>query len=341
MLPITPPLEPMLCKSQPEIPGGEGWLYEPKWDGFRALIFRDGPSVQIASRNGLPLERYFPEIVEPVCAALPERAVVDSELIIASEKGLAFDSLQMRLHPAESRVRKLSAEIPATVIAFDLLADGDDDHRSLPLQRRRALLEEAVQPNAMLALTPQTTDRELASMWFSAYEGAGLDGLIAKRAEGEYRPGERGWVKIKHLRTVDCVVGGYRMDRTGKTLGSLLLGLYDEEGVLHHVGHTSSFDAAAKREVLAKLAPLEGDGGFGTGRTPGTPSRWSQDRDANWIGVRPELVCEVSFDHLQGQRFRHAARFLRWREDKTPRQCDYGQLTPVEAFNLSEIVSFG
>jgi ATP-dependent DNA ligase len=235
-------------------------------------------------------------------------------------------------------VRRLAAETPSTVILFDILAEGADDLRERPLVTRRELLLGAVSPNARVALTPQTADLDEAGEWFTRYEGAGLDGLVAKPEDSRYRSGERGWTKVKHLRTVDCVVGGYRMEVKGRGVGSLLLGLYDGDGVFHHVGHTSSFSAAEKRELVQTLAPFEGGESFGHGRTPGTPSRWTRDKEADWTALRPELVCEVSFDHLQGQRFRHAARFLRWREDRDARSCTYDQLTPADAFRLTDIV---
>lgn len=337
-LPFSPPLEPMLAKAAEQIPEGTGWRYEPKWDGFRAVVFRDGDDVVVGSRKGQPLQRFFPEILDPLRAALPQRAVVDSEIIIATPRGLDFDALQMRLHPAASRVARLAGETPATVILFDLLAEGERDLRGRPLITRRELLLGAFVPNSRTALTPQTADVDEARDWFTRYEGAGLDGLIAKPEDSTYRSGERGWVKVKHLRTVDCVIGGYRIEAKTDVVGSLLLGLYDEDGVFHHVGHTSSFSAREKRELVAKLAPLHGGESFGGGRTPGAPSRWSRDKDADWIALQPTLVCEVSFDHLQGQRFRHAARFLRWREDRDPRSCTYAQLTPVDAFRLGDIV---
>jgi ATP-dependent DNA ligase len=337
-LPVAPPLEPMLARSAEEIPAGPGWRYEPKWDGFRAVVFRDGADLLVGSRKGQPLQRFFPEILDPLRAALPDPAVVDGEIIIATPRGLDFDALQMRLHPAASRVAKLAGETPATVILFDLLGEGRDDLRERPLVTRRELLLGAIVPNARVALTPQTADLEEASDWFTRYEGAGLDGLIAKPEDSTYRSGERGWTKIKHLRSVDCVVGGYRMEVKGGGVGSLLLGLYDGDGVLHHVGHTSSFSAQEKRDLVQLLTPLEGGDSFGHGRTPGAPSRWSREKDAAWTPLIPSLVCEVSFDHLQGQRFRHAARFLRWREDRDPLTCTYDQLTPADAFRLGDIV---
>jgi len=337
-LPFDPPLEPMLARAAPEIPRDGAWLYEPKWDGFRAIVFRDGERVHVASRNALALERYFPELTAPLQAALPQRCIVDGEVVIATDHGLDFDALQLRIHPAASRVRMLSEQTPASVVLFDLLALGDDDLRERPLAERREQLLKAVASSPTVGVTPQTADPEEATVWFTRYEGAGLDGVVAKDPAGPYRPGERRWVKVKHLRTVDCVVGGYRLAKAGDGIGSLLLGLYDEEGALHHVGHTSSFDVAERRAILAQLQPLVGGESFGRGRTPGGPSRWARSADSAWTSVRPELVCEVSFDHLQSGRFRHASRFLRWRPDKPPRSCGFDQLSAPEAFALADIL---
>jgi ATP-dependent DNA ligase len=331
----------MLARAQPEVPRDGRWVYEPKWDGFRAIVFRDGDSVHISSRNALPLERYFPELVEPLRSALASRAVVDGEVVVAGPRGLDFDALQQRIHPAASRVRMLSEQTPARVVLFDQLALDDVDLRDRPLIERRSALCRNVQTNAVVGITPQTDDVEEASSWFERYEGAGLDGVIAKDRASTYQAGVRGWVKVKHLRTVDCVVGGYRSAVRGGGIGSLLLGLYGDDGVLHHVGHTSSFNAAERREIFDRLQPLTGGDSFGHGRTPGGPSRWARSADAAWTAVTPSLVCEVSFDHLQGDRFRHAARFLRWRPDKEPRECTYEQLTPPEEFSLDDIVVSG
>jgi len=341
-LPIRPPIAPMLAKLRTEIPEGEGWLYEPKWDGFRAIVFRDGQEIEISSRDKRPLQRYFPELLPVLCDVLPERCVMDGEIIIANAEGLDFNALQLRLHPAESRVRKLASEIPAGFVAFDLLALGDQDLRQEPFARRRALLE-AQLPGVVAAtldflghvtrlessvlLTPQTSDAAEARRWFHELERIKLEGLVVKRVEQPYVPGERTMIKVKHRRTVDCVVGGYRKLRTGEGLGALLLGLYDGDGTLHYVGHTSSFTRAEGREVLDMLRPLEGGDSFGYGRTPGGLSRWSAGRgETDWVNVAPKLVCEVSFDYLQGDRFRHAARFERWRDDKPPRDCTWDQL---------------
>lgn len=337
-LAFDPPLEPMLARAAADIPRDGSWLYEPKWDGFRAIVFRDGPKVHIASRNALALERYFPELIEPLKAALPERSIVDGEVVIATDHGLDFDALQQRIHPAASRVLMLSEKTPASVVLFDFLGLDADDLRERPLVERRSALMRAVNSSPTVGVTPQTADPDEATTWFTRYEGAGLDGVVAKDPAGTYRPGERRWVKIKHLRTVDCVVGGYRIAKDGKGIGSLLLGLYDSDGALHHVGHTSSFDAAERRAILAQLQPLVGGESFGQGRTPGGPSRWQRAADSDWTSVRPELVCEVSFDHLQSGRFRHASRFLRWRPDKDPSNCDFDQLSPPEEFSLNEIL---
>ena len=331
----------MLCRSADDIPAAPGLVYEPKWDGFRCIVFRDGDTLHLESRNSLPLQRYFPELIDPLRSALPVQAVVDGEIVIAGPRGLDFDALQLRLHPAESRVRMLAAESPATFIAFDLLGVGEEDLRSQPLQQRARRLAAVLIANPQVALTPQTTDPEEAANWFDRYEGAGCDGVVAKPLDSTYRSGDRGWVKVKHLRTVDCVVGGYRKDLKVEAVASLLLGLYDRDGVLHHVGHTSSFSAAERRELLARLRPLEGGTSFGEGRTPGGPSRWTRARDADWVALRPELVCEVAFDHLQGNRFRHASRFLRWRPDKAARECGYDQLLPPHPFDLKAILQTG
>ncbi len=327
----------MLAKAQPDIPRLGPWLYEPKWDGFRAIVFRDGAKVSISSRNALPLDRYFPELLDPLRDALPERAVVDGEVVIATPHGLDFDALQMRLHPAASRVNRLAQETPASMVLFDVLAGGDDDLRARPLTERRRILLDSVTVNPTIGITPQTDDPEEAITWFTRYEGAGLDGVVAKQPDGTYRHGERGWVKVKHLRTVDAVVGGYRVAAKGGGIGSLLLGLY-ADGSLHHVGHTSSFNAAERREILQRLQPLTGGDSFSHPSAPGGPSRWRNAADMAWTSVTPTLVCEVSFDHLQGHRFRHAARFIRWREDKAPQDCTYDQLAPPEAFALQDII---
>ena len=335
-LPFQPPLAPMLAQLQPDIPEGAGWLYEPKWDGFRAVVFRDGDTVQLVSRNGQPLERYFPELVGWLHDALPRACVVDGEIVIAGRESLDFDALLQRIHPAPSRIAKLSRETPATFVAFDILALAHSDLRKRRFVERRAILEEAVRFDAHVLLTPQTHDARVARQWFERFEGAGLDGIVAKREDDAYTEGERVMVKVKHERTADCIVGGYR-EYKGGGVGSLLLGLYDPDGVLQYVGSTSAFSAQQRRELKEKLAPLEGGHSFGEGRAPGGPSRWSQRRDQSWTPLTPKLVCEVKFDHLQGDRFRHAARFLRWRPDKEPKDCTFDQLRPPWPFRLSEL----
>lgn len=337
-LPISPPLEPMLARLLEDIPEGEVWLYEPKWDGFRALGFVDGDDVHIASRRGQPLQRYFPEVAEALARAFDRPAVVDGEIIIAGPAGLDFDALQLRIHPAASRVRMLAAESPARFVAFDLLAFGDEDLRELTFADRRRILRDALLAQPDVHITPQTDDAGEAKLWFERYEGAGLDGVVAKRRDQRYVHGERAMMKIKHLRTVDCVVGGYRLAKSGDGVASLLLGLYAPGPRLHYVGHTSSFKAAERRALLEALQPLVGGDGFGGGAGPGGPSRWNQGRDTTtWVPLRPELVCEVAFDHMQGPRFRHATRFLRWRPDKAPEDCTYDQLTPPRPFSLDDV----
>ncbi|MGQ0508205.1 MAG: ATP-dependent DNA ligase [Myxococcaceae bacterium] len=336
-LPVQPPLEPMLSAPEDDIPLGGGWLYEPKWDGFRALVYREGDEVHLGSRKQQPLERYFPELVEQLKRSVPERSVVDGEIIIAGEHSLDFNALLQRIHPAASRINKLAEATPASFVAFDLLALGDEDVRERPLTERRTLLEKTINGSDRVFLTPQTTDAVTARRWFNEYEGAGLDGLIAKRHDQPYRHGERVMVKVKHKRTADCVVGGYRVQKNGDGVGSLLLGLYDEKGVLHHVGHTSGFKAKERRAIRELLMPLEGGTSFGEGRTPGAVSRWSSGKDTAWIAVTPSLVCEVTFDHLQGDRFRHASTFQRWRTDRDPKSCTYAQLLPPHPFSIEKI----
>ncbi len=340
---LTPPIEPMLAKLTGGIPEGPGWHYEPKWDGFRCIVYFDGEHAPyLQSRDLKPLGRYFPELEEGLARVLPRAAVLDGEVVIMGAKGLEFETLQLRLHPAASRVRKLAAETPAAFVAFDLLADENEDLRGEPFGERRkrleSLLSEAGPP---LYLTPATHDPATARDWFERFEGAGLDGVIAKRLDEPYRPGVRSMAKIKHLRTVDTVVAGYRWNKgeEGKSVGSLLLGLYDDSGVLHHVGHTSSFKAVEKKALVGELAPYvtDEDVGFGKGRTPGAPSRWTNGKDLSWVRLRPELVCEVTFDYLQGPRFRHAATFRRWRKDKAPGDCTFDQLEAVVPAELQQV----
>lgn len=328
----------MLAQAQDEIPSGEGWVYEPKWDGFRALPFKDGDKVHLCSRNGQPLERYFPEVVELLGNQLPD-CILDGELFIPTASGLDFETLQQRIHPANSRVQMLAKKNPASFVAFDLLAIGGDDWRDRPFHERRKKLLELVPVGQTLFSTPQTPDRQVATDWFHQFEGAGLDGVIARRLELPYVPGKRVMVKVKHGRTADCVVGGYRAGKAENTVGALLLGMYDDAGTLHHVGHTSSFTAKQKKELVDLLKPYEGGTSFGEGRTPGGPSRWSAKKDLSWTALRPELVAEVKFDYLQGDRFRHGATFLRWRTDKPPRDCSYSQLAPPRPFDLDEVIA--
>jgi ATP-dependent DNA ligase len=349
--PIEPPVPPMLAKLATELPAGDGWLFEPKWDGFRAIVFRDGDRVFIQSRDLKPLARYFPELEATLRASLPPRCVVDGEIVIAGEGGLDFDALQMRLHPAASRVEKLAAETPASFVAFDLLA-GDTDLRSRPQAERRRLLEQALgRAKGRVHLTPCRRERSVAAEWFHRFEGAGLDGVIAKHESTTYQPGKRVMLKVKHVRSADCVVAGFRWYKQGPgtLVGSLLLGLYDDAGSLHHVGVTSSFPMEARRRLAQELAPLQRNAlashpwrnwaeiGEGAVRMPGGQSRWSAGKDLSWEPLRIERVCEVKYDHLQGDRFRHAAVFLRWRSDKQPADCRYDQLEVTPPAELAEI----
>jgi ATP-dependent DNA ligase len=334
----------MLAKLTREFPEEPGWSFEPKWDGFRSIVFYDGAELFIQSRDLKPLGRYFPELERGLREALPGPAVLDGEIVIMTDHGLDFDALQLRIHPAESRIRMLAEAKPASFVAFDLLAQGHDNLCARPYAERRARLERYAAPlPSPVHLTPVTRDLNEARDWFDRFEGAGLDGLIAKPDDSTYQPGVRAMIKLKHLRTVDCVVGGFRWNRgeEGKSVGSLLLGLYDEQGILHHVGHTSSFDAATKRKLAEDLEQWRtGDEslGFGQGRTPGAESRWSRGRGLEqWERLRPELVCEVTFDHLQGARFRHASTFQRWRFDKAPTECTFDQLEATVPYELKAI----
>jgi ATP-dependent DNA ligase len=340
-LPVTPPLEPMLAKLEPEIPRGQGWRYEPKWDGFRAIVFRDGDEVHVGSRGRRPLHRYFPEVVQAAKEALPRRCVVDGEVVVAVDGVLDFENLQLRLHPAESRVRMLSGKIPASYVAFDLLAEGSKDLRKEPLAKRWARLAKLLDgdttaramrrilsPKPAVVLTPQTEDPDEAERWFDDLEPSGLDGVIAKRDDLRYQPGKRVMVKVKHQRTIDCVVGGYRIHKSGAGVGSLLLGLYDERGELHHVGACGAFPARERLALVDRLKPLEGGNSFPPEWMLGGPSRWRAE-EREWIPVEPRLVCEVAYDHFQGgRRFRHLAQFVRWRDDVDPRDCTFDQAKP-------------
>ena len=357
-LPFDPPLEPMLAKPSDGLPEGDGWLFEPKWDGFRAIVFRDGNEVLIQSRDLKPLDRYFPELAAPIRASFPERCVVDGEVVIATDGRLAFESLLLRIHPAASRVKMLAEETPASFVGWDLLALGDEDLRGVPQGERRERLEAvfgAVEPP--IHLTPATRDRALAADWFDRFEGAGLDGVVAKKLDGLYQPGKRAMLKIKHQRTADCVVAGFRWHKNGPGthVGSLLLGLFDDEGKLHHVGITSSFTwdkRAALVEVLEPLRENATDGhpwhewaewaSMGSAdasgqRLPGATSRWNRGKDLSWEPLRPERVVEVAYDHLQGDRFRHGTTFVRWRTDKQPADCRYDQLEETAAYEIAKI----
>jgi ATP-dependent DNA ligase len=340
-LPVLPPLEPMLAKLEGSIPRGDGWRYEPKWDGFRAIVFRDGKELTIGSRGRKTLERYFPELVETLHEVLPRRCVVDGEIVVTWDGVLDFEVLQQRIHPAESRVRKLAKETPSSYVAFDLLAEGSKDLRSEPLGVRWERLAGIVEPRptqptmkAILAprtavvLTPQTKHADEAVRWLDELEDAGLDGVIAKRDDLTYQPGKRVMVKVKHQRTIECVVGGYRIHKSGEGVGSLLLGLYDRDGVLHHVGACGAFPMAERKRMVEQLKPLEGGESFPGGVILGGPSRWRQ-QEKEWIPLEPVLVCEVAYDHFQGgHRFRHLAQFLRWRPDRDPRDCTFDQVKP-------------
>jgi ATP-dependent DNA ligase len=351
---VAPPVEPMLAKLAEEVPEGD-YLYEPKWDGFRAIIFRGSHDLYIQSRDLRPLDRYFPELHEALLELLPKNVVLDGEVVIATDRGLDFDALQLRLHPAESRVRKLASETPSAFVAFDLLARGNRSLLSSAQQERRAELEkllEDMQPP--LYLTPVTQERGRALEWLTRFEGAGLDGIIAKLASGTYLPGKRAMIKVKHVRTAECVVAGFRWHKTGKgVVGSLLLGLYDSAGVLQHVGVASSFTMPMRRRLAQELAPLRKEAmrdhpwkewagaGAESSRMPGAHSRWSAGKDLSWEPLRIERVCEVKYDHMQGDRFRHAAIFLRWRADKAPRDCRYDQLEVTKPYELESIFSSG
>lgn len=337
-------MEPMLSAPADGIPQGDTWEYEPKWDGFRTLVFRDGDDVALISRGGRPMTRYFPEVLPAFRKLKEKQLVLDGELVVVGKNGLDFGALQQRVHPAESRVRMLSEATPAWYVAFDLLAEADQDLRKLPLADRRKRLEKVLKGiGEPIFLTPNTHDAAVAAKWFKSFEGAGLDGLIAKKWDGIYVPGKRFWVKIKHQRTADCVVIGWRKSSDGSTLGALLLGLHDAGGTIQYVGHTSSFNAAERKELIAKLEPLtmeipKQEWRANPGRMPGGQSRWSRGNDTEWVAVKPVLVCEVSYDKLEaGERFRHATGFLRWRTDKKPKQCGFDQIESPAQFDVRGI----
>jgi ATP-dependent DNA ligase len=352
-LPIMPPVAPMLAKSVSEIPTGN-LSYEPKWDGFRSIIFRDGDEVEIGSRNERPMTRYFPEVVEAIKHNLPERCVIDGEIIVVVGDRLEFEVLQQRIHPAASRVKLLSEQTPARFVTFDLLAVDETDYTTQPFEQRRVALEQVLAgASAPIHLTPATRDHDVAVQWFSQFEGAGLDGVVAKPLAGTYQPDKRIMFKIKHARTADCVVAGYRIHKSGPdSIGSLLLGLYTDSGELASVGVIGAFPAARRKELFAELQPLvttfddhpwawarqeEGT------RTPRSSefSRWNAKKDLSFIPLRPELVVEVRYEHMEGDRFRHTAQFNRWRPDRDPRSCTYEQLEEPVTYNLDEIFAGG
>jgi len=352
-LPVNPPILPMLAKRVSELPRGDEWIFEPKWDGFRALVFRDGGEVLIQSRDEKPLNRYFPELIEPLLKQLPKRCVLDGEVVVAHDGSLDFDSLQLRIHPAESRIKLLSQQIPASIVFFDLLAEGQKDLRQQPFEKRRQRLQSLLASvGPPLHVTLATRDFDQASDWFRRFEGAGFDGVVAKPVAGVYEPNKRVMLKVKHERDCDCVVAGFRWHKKGERtrIGSLILGLFDDQGVLQHVGVCASFTDQKREELVEFLAPYrenalaghpwkawvmgEMQGGR---RIPGAQSRWSQGKDLSWEPLRPELVVEVAYDHMQGDRFRHIAQFRRWRTDKKPSDCTYAQLEVVPPYEIKQI----
>jgi ATP-dependent DNA ligase len=352
-LPVNPPVLPMLAKRVAELPQGEDWIFEPKWDGFRALVFRDDDEILLKSRDAKSLNRYFPELLEPLRAQLPSRCVLDGEIVIAKAGALDFDALQLRIHPAASRVTLLAKEIPASIVFFDLLSDGKRDLRRAPFKERRRAIEALLAPTtAPVHLTPATANRAIAVDWFRRFEGAGLDGVVAKSPNGMYESNKRVMLKVKHERECDCIVAGFRWHKRGErsAVGSLLLGLYDDAGALQHVGVCASFTDKKRRELVSFLAPYRADAlaphpwkhwaeaaNDAEHRMPGAQSRWSGGKDLSWEPLRPELVVEVAYDHMQGNRFRHTARFRRWRTDKKPRDCTYDQLEVVAPEELAAI----
>ncbi|TVL89275.1 ATP-dependent DNA ligase [Streptomyces sp. SAJ15] len=349
-LPVMPPVKPMLATPVADIP--PGMQYEAKWDGFRAIVHRDHDEIVIGSRTGKPLTRYFPELLEPLRGQLPERCVVDGEIVIAHAGRLDFDLLSERIHPADSRVRMLAERTPADFVAFDLLALDDQALLNVAQSERRATLERLLRRAAPpVHLAPATTDIAVAREWFARYEGAGLDGVIAKPLDRPYRPGARAMYKIKHTRTADCVVAGYRYHKSGPVVGSLLLGLYDDAGRLQHVGVCAAFPMRQRHALVAELEPLRMESPAGhpwaswteeaaheAARLPGAPSRWTGTKDLAWVPLRCERVCEVGYDHMQGDRFRHTTQFLRWRPDREPRGCTYAQLEEPVRYDLNAIL---
>ncbi len=349
-----PPVRPMLAKATHEVPRADGLRFEPKWDGFRCIVFRDGDEVELGSRNDRPLTRYFPEMPAPLKAALPERCVVDGEIVLVGPDGLDFDALQQRIHPAASRINMLAEATPAGFVAFDLLALDDRDLCDEPFDERRRLLESVVDSsNPQVRVTPVTSDPDVAEDWFRRFEGAGFDGVMAKPGSSTYQQNKRSMIKVKHERTADCVVAGFRWHKDGEGVGSLLIGLYDDEGRLHHMGVATSFSAARRKELVDEIAPWKLDDLSGHpwaewalaeaharedgSRMPGGQNRWNAKKDMSWEPLRADRVVEVRYEHLQGDRFRHATRFVRWRDDKDAADCTYDQLEAVAPAELVAI----
>jgi ATP-dependent DNA ligase len=354
-LPVNPPVLPMLAKRVSELPQAGDWIFEPKWDGFRALVFRDHEDILIQSRDEKPLNRYFPELLEPLRSQLPSRCVLDGEVVVARDGALDFEALQLRIHPAESRVKLLSQQMPSSIVFFDLLAEGDRDMRSVPFEDRRRILESLLSsPKPPIHLTPASRKFAEAADWFRRFEGAGLDGVMAKPISGTYESNKRVMLKVKHERECDCVVAGFRWHKKGErtAVGSLLLGLFDDDGALHHVGVCASFTDKKRNELVQFLAPYREDA-LSTHpwkqwaelseahRIPGAQSRWSHGKDLSWEPLRPELVVQVAYDHMQGSRFRHTAQFRRWRTDKRPSDCTFAQLEVVPPHELETIFATG
>jgi ATP-dependent DNA ligase len=351
-LPLLPPVKPMLAKAATKLPTDEGLYYEPKWDGFRCIVFRDGDEVELGSRNERPLTRYFPEVVEAVKAALPERCVVDGEIVIQNGDRLDFEALLQRIHPAESRVNLLAETTPGTFVAFDLLALGDESFLETPFGERQARLRGVVTTTPSVHVTSITQDAETAQRWFQEFEGAGLDGVVAKAADLPYGPDQRLMTKVKHVRTADCVVAGFRWHKSGPIVGSLLLGLYDE-GRLQHIGVAASFPMTRRAELVEELEPYRENAlddhpwkdwanaqtqANGEDRMPGAVSRWNAKKDLSWVPLRPELVVEIKYDQLEGRRLRHTGQFLRWRTDRDPLSCTYDQLDIPVKYDLAEVL---
>ena len=348
-LPVTPPVSPMLAKLTRDLPREKGLYYEPKWDGFRCIVFRDGDDVELGSRNEKPLTRYFPELVDALRHELPERIVLDGEVVIAGATGLDFDALSQRIHPAAKRINQLATATPASFVAFDVLAHDDASYMETPYgQRRKALEKHLKKAKPPIHLTPATQDPDVASDWFSRFEGAGLDGVVAKPADLHYLPDKRVMLKVKHQRTADCVVAGFRTHKDGEGVGSLLLGLFDDAGTLHHVGVASGFSVARRRELVIEVKPYRKNAlkdhpwagwaeAQAEGRAPGAMNRWNAGKDMTWEPLRPETVCEVSYDHLQGDRFRHATSLVRWRPDREPSSCTYAQLDSPVPMELRDV----